>query len=214
MVFAAVFLVMAFAVWRQRRWGYLGGGILSLVFLLLSGFTFVPNLANPASPGFLWIFTLLVATSISVPYGVYGFLKARRPATVSRQISREGMLALLAVGFLLGGTFIGLLAGATLSQVLPVAPASKDVIIVPGADNLGNGLFFVPDTLTVKLGKTVVWFNSDLAAHTITSTTGVFDSKNLDGRATYEFTFTQPGSYEYFCQYHPWMKGKIVVQSG
>jgi plastocyanin len=29
--------------------------------------------------------------------------------------------------------------------------------------------------------------------------------------ATYEFTFDEAGSYDYFCMVHPWMVGSITV---
>ncbi|HVC65465.1 MAG TPA: plastocyanin/azurin family copper-binding protein, partial [Candidatus Dormibacteraeota bacterium] len=31
---------------------------------------------------------------------------------------------------------------------------------------------------------------------------------------TYSYTFTKPGTYEYFCTLHPLMTGKVVVRSG
>jgi len=70
---------------------------------------------------------------------------------------------------------------------------------------------FAPKRLTVKAGTTVTWGNEDDIPHTIASAAGLFKSKALDTDDSFSFTFTQPGSYEYFCSLHPRMTGTIVV---
>ncbi len=42
----------------------------------------------------------------------------------------------------------------------------------------------------------------------------LFDLGNLPTGAVFKFTFTQPGTYQYYCTLHPLMKGTIVVVSG
>ena len=71
---------------------------------------------------------------------------------------------------------------------------------------------FIPDTLTVKAGTTVTWINKDDVPHTVVSTAKKFSSKALDTDDRYDHTFTDPGTYEYYCSVHPHMKGKIIVQ--
>jgi amicyanin len=71
---------------------------------------------------------------------------------------------------------------------------------------------FAPPSLTVKAGMTVIWRNEDDIPHTVASSTRVFKSKALDTDDNFSFTFTEPGSYEYFCSLHPHMTGKIVVE--
>jgi len=73
----------------------------------------------------------------------------------------------------------------------------------------GHG--FSTPALTVKAGTTVTWINHDDDAHTVTSTANAFRSPGLDTDETFSFTFTQPGTYEYFCTLHPLMTGKVVV---
>lgn len=68
--------------------------------------------------------------------------------------------------------------------------------------------------LTVPPGTTVTWVNHDDDPHTVTSTGNVFRSPGLDTDETYSYTFTRPGTYEYFCTLHPMMTGKVVVRSG
>jgi plastocyanin len=48
----------------------------------------------------------------------------------------------------------------------------------------------------------------------VTSTASVFRSPGIDTDETYSYTFTQPGTYEYFCTLHPMMTGKVVVRRG
>ncbi|MEQ1353129.1 MAG: cupredoxin family copper-binding protein [Candidatus Acidiferrum sp.] len=71
---------------------------------------------------------------------------------------------------------------------------------------------FGPGTLTVPVGTTVTWTNRDDIPHTVVSTDKVFKSKVLDTDEKFSFTFSKPGTYEYFCSIHPKMTGKVVVQ--
>ena len=86
-----------------------------------------------------------------------------------------------------------------------------DVTVGP----VGNELSFVPDTVNIGVGDTVRWtWESDM--HSVTSGTdcladGQFcspDNMNCDAGIlndtgfVYEFTFTQPGAYHYFCAVH------------
>jgi plastocyanin len=72
---------------------------------------------------------------------------------------------------------------------------------------------FTPATVTVKVGTTVTWTNADQDAHTVTSsgTGGPLRSTTLDTGATYRYTFTSPGRYDYLCTIHPFMTATVVV---
>jgi amicyanin len=72
---------------------------------------------------------------------------------------------------------------------------------------------FSPAALTITAGDTVTWTNNDTMIHTATSTTGAFDSGDLDPGDAFSFTFTTPGTYDYMCMPHPFMTGQIVVQA-
>jgi plastocyanin len=72
---------------------------------------------------------------------------------------------------------------------------------------------FDPPRLTVKAGATVTWYNEDDIPHTVAATGKQFRSKALDTDGKFSFTFTTPGSYEYFCSLHPHMTGVIVVEA-
>jgi len=70
---------------------------------------------------------------------------------------------------------------------------------------------------TIYSGDTVNWSNDDTAAHTVTSGNasdgpdGTFDSSLFMAGTTFEVTFDESGSYDYFCMVHPWMTGNIQV---
>ena len=72
---------------------------------------------------------------------------------------------------------------------------------------------FAPATLTITAGDTVTWTNEDPVVHTATSTTGAFDSGDLDQGDSFSLTLTTPGTYAYLCTPHPSMTGQIVVQA-
>jgi plastocyanin len=71
---------------------------------------------------------------------------------------------------------------------------------------------FGPQTVTVPVGATVTWTNSDDIPHTSVSTDGVFKSKVLDTDEKFSYTFTKAGTYPYYCTIHPKMTGTVVVQ--
>lgn len=76
----------------------------------------------------------------------------------------------------------------------------------------GDAYSFVPATLTVKVGTQVIWTNETNAPHTVTSDTGAFNTpNNLEQNQTFKVIFTKPGTYTYYCNFHLYMKGKIIV---
>ncbi|MGD9891037.1 MAG: plastocyanin/azurin family copper-binding protein [Dehalococcoidia bacterium] len=71
---------------------------------------------------------------------------------------------------------------------------------------------FSPKDITVRTGTTVTWTNEGRAPHTVTADKGAFDSKRMNGGATFSFTFDTPGTYEYHCDIHPSMTGEVTVE--
>jgi plastocyanin len=97
---------------------------------------------------------------------------------------------------------------------LPDAPLAGDIAtseVIPVAI---KGFVYNPETVTVPVGASVAWTNQDNAPHT---STGVGDAVSaLDsGAIIFGQTFTQefdtPGTYPYYCVYHPNMLGTVVV---
>jgi plastocyanin len=103
----------------------------------------------------------------------------------------------------LGAALVG--AALTAGVLAPVM-AGADVTVK--IDNFT----FEPETLTVKAGTTVTWTNQDDIPHTVVASGRAFKSKALDTDDKFSFTFTTPGSYEYFCSLHPHMKAMVTVE--
>jgi plastocyanin len=73
-------------------------------------------------------------------------------------------------------------------------------------------LAFSPASVTVPVGGTVTWTNSDQVEHTVTSMgRGPLGSATIGTGGTYSYTFTTPGTYMYYCAVHPDMMGTVVV---
>jgi plastocyanin len=74
---------------------------------------------------------------------------------------------------------------------------------------------YSPQSVRVVLGvnSTVTWVSRSIAYDTVTDRGGAFNSGTIAPGGTFSFTFTAPGEYEYYCEYHPWMAGTVVVQA-
>lgn len=70
-------------------------------------------------------------------------------------------------------------------------------------------LTFAPAEVSVKVGDTVEWVNKDILAHTAT-VRGDWDVA-LPANKSGSKTMTKAGALEYYCRFHPNMKGRIVV---
>ena len=70
---------------------------------------------------------------------------------------------------------------------------------------------YVPDSVTIPVGSTVKFVEDDETPHTVTASDGSFDSGNLNQKQSWTHLFTKAGTYAYYCAYHTYMKGKIVI---
>ena len=76
---------------------------------------------------------------------------------------------------------------------------------------------FTPKNLSVPVGATVVWNRTGTHPHTATADDNSFDSGILRAGQSFEHTFTQPGTYPYYCDVHGGpgsvgMSGSVTVQ--
>jgi plastocyanin len=62
--------------------------------------------------------------------------------------------------------------------------------------------FYTPKKLRIAPGDTVQWTNSGNSPHTTTSSTGLWNSGTLNPGDFFSLTFTNVGSFPYFCQVH------------
>jgi plastocyanin len=72
---------------------------------------------------------------------------------------------------------------------------------------------FEPAQLTVPAGTTVEFTNEDSTPHTATSKqSGAFETGSIDTGKSAKVTLEEPGTYAYYCAFHPFMKGTITVE--
>src|SRR5438552_5050548 len=169
-VLAVIDLAAAVLIWRGMRIGYVVAAVMSVVFLVLFSGDLGDGLTGFADvPIFLQTITL---ASVLVLVLVFSILNARlawrktMPTTSPKTVPVSTTLAVLAVGFIVGAAFIGILAAGVESRLLASSGTGADVTIVEGASShYPGGPFFVPANLTVKVGQTVPWLHKDTATH-------------------------------------------------
>jgi len=104
---------------------------------------------------------------------------------------------------------LGAVVGSGLAGGVLAASAASPATAV-SIDNFT----FTPQTMTVKAGTTVTWTNRDDIPHGLAATNNAFKrSQALDTDDSFSFTFTTPGTYQYFCYIHPHMTGTIMVEA-
>lgn len=99
-----------------------------------------------------------------------------------------------------------------LLSVLAIVPACQSST----GTNTGNSVTIVnfafsPASITVAVDSKVTWTNKDSVAHNVTSATGLFSSGLINPGASYSYTFTAAGTYNYTCTIHS-MNGTVIVQ--
>lgn len=99
------------------------------------------------------------------------------------------------------------------SDVLPVVNNPGGGNPSPGANEVWmQNTAFTPATKTITAGTTITWTNKDATSHDVASLTGVFTSPTMGQGATFSYTFTAAGTYNYRCTFHQGMNGTIIVQ--
>jgi LPXTG-motif cell wall-anchored protein len=73
---------------------------------------------------------------------------------------------------------------------------------------------FVPATVTIAVGDTVVWTNNGASPHT--STGGSWNSGTMNPGASFSHTFSSAGTFPYVCSFHEsiGMTGTVIVGAG
>jgi plastocyanin len=95
---------------------------------------------------------------------------------------------------------------AALGPELDAAPTEHTIVI--------DGLRFIPQTVEVKRGDTVVWRNKDPFPHTATAETtkGGPASPVIAAGASWRFKAGKAGTYPYLCTLHRTMTATLVVK--
>ena len=88
---------------------------------------------------------------------------------------------------------------------------TTEEIITENSNEISISNFaFNPEELTISIGTTLTWTNLDSAPHTIAFES--FESETLNTNDQYSYTFTEAGTYNYYCSLHPSMQGTIIVE--
>jgi len=115
---------------------------------------------------------------------------------------------------------------ASKSQAAIPSGASTPPSSWDGSTHVTSALYFSPSIIVVVVGvnNTVVWTNQDSAPHTIFSYSVPAGASSFNSNAanpsgvpaggTFTYTFQTPGVYKYYCTFHPWMGGEVIVKSG
>jgi plastocyanin len=106
-------------------------------------------------------------------------------------------------------------AGVTQAPELAIAAATPGAA---GTVMIHEDQFrYNPASLTVPIGTTVVWVNDERSEHTVTAEDNDFDSGDQQLGESFSYTFSEPGTFRYYCRFHGdvggvGMSGTITVK--
>jgi amicyanin len=131
-------------------------------------------------------------------------------------VSRTRALICLGIGVALAAT----VAGACFSERVATGPTGGTCRLPVGEGVPGSVLVpiaefaFLPAELHVHAGQTVTWVNCDESAisHTTHADGEEWSSPLLSPGAGFSHRFDQAGTFDYHCDPHPFMTGRVVVE--
>lgn len=71
---------------------------------------------------------------------------------------------------------------------------------------------FTPARIQLLAGDTATWHNVSARTHTVTAVDGGWASARLPIGVMFSHRFDTPGTYAYYCQIHPFMRGEVDVE--
>lgn len=115
-----------------------------------------------------------------------------------------------------GTATLATLAAATALVVAGCGGGDEDSSAATTVSDDGEVLIadfrYDPETITVATDQPVTFTNSDVAPHTATADDeALFDTGRLELGDEGKLTFSEPGTYGYFCDFHPFMRGTVEV---
>lgn len=66
---------------------------------------------------------------------------------------------------------------------------------------------FVPATVDARVGDTITWINRDIVPHTATGEDDSWDTGSINSNESKSLVVTAEMVSDYFCRFHPTMKG-------
>jgi plastocyanin len=133
-------------------------------------------------------------------------------------MSSRIILALSCAALALGGAFVAGCGSDDSNDSGSVSTSDATPSTTPAAAETGTANVtmqnnkFAPDKITVKVGQKIHWTNNDGYTHNVTATKGDdFQSDNVDGGGTFDYTPKKTGTIDYICTIHPGQTGTITV---
>lgn len=98
-------------------------------------------------------------------------------------------------------------AGGVAMAMLAVwsSPAAAETVRVDIAQ-----LAFDPAQVSAHVGDTIEWVSTDFVVHTATARDKSWDV-TIPPKGTGRVIVEKPGTIDYYCRFHPNMKGSVVV---
>ena len=91
---------------------------------------------------------------------------------------------------------------------LGLAPVSAHAATI---EIVMDKLVFAPAQVEAKVGDTIEWVNRDILAHTATTSAGDDWNVIIAPNKTEKLVLEKAGTVDYYCKYHPNMKGRLNV---
>lgn len=121
-------------------------------------------------------------------------------------------------------------AQQNMSKAIPAFALTALLLAGCGGDSGGSGgagaaepkptdtirisdFLYKPDPAAVRVGQKVAVVNEDEEPHTVTDKAErrAFDSGTIGGGEDGSVAFSRAGTYAYFCEFHPRMRGSVTV---
>jgi plastocyanin len=97
------------------------------------------------------------------------------------------------------------LTGVLVIGVVPAAHAEDYTIVI-------DKMKFGPVPAALHPGDTITWRNNDIFRHSATARDKSFDI-DLPSKASVRMAITKAAKVDFFCKFHPGMKGTLVISS-
>ncbi len=178
--------------------------------------------AVPTLPLFAGVLILIMIPAMVIAYAAHKNSPSFKAIVILfTSASVVGAIAFTTFGFVAPKPIeAGVIERPTIEEEAGEAAEKVAVTILAGSSVEGAQAYDPPE-ITVEKGTVVVWTNADGAAHTVTSGIDfdepdfgkLFDSQPVSSQKTFSLNTAKlkPGEYPYFCTFHPYMKGKLIV---
>ena len=112
-----------------------------------------------------------------------------------------------------------IISTSILLSSIAYAQGDSSITITPGSSSPSNPQFYNPSNYTTSNGLNITWTNKDSTEHTVTfinpllktNVLGPADDVVTSG-STIKYKFMNPGTYNYYCRFFPFMTGQINVK--